>query len=320
MSHAHPHAPGQSCGHDHSHDHGHDHDHAPTVTSDNERRVFFVMVLTIGFMIVEAVGGLWAGSLALLADAGHMLTDSAALLLSWLAFRMARKSPDPLRSYGYHRFQILAAFANGLALFIIAGGIVVAAILRLFQPAEIMGLPMMVIAATGLVVNIAGFWILSRGEQDNLNMRSALLHIMGDLLGSVAAIVAAGIIMATGWVPIDPILSVLVSLLILRGAWTVLRKSGHILLQGTPDGIDAARIGAAVSDIPGVTDVHDVHAWSLTDERKVLTLHAVIAPTSDQPQMMKAIQALLKERFAIEHATIQLEFSAADCDPCEAGH
>ncbi len=313
------HAHSGPCDH-HDHDHDHGHSHAPEVTSDNERRIFWVMILTMGFMVVEAVGGWLSGSLALLADAGHMLTDSAALLLAWLAFRIAKKSPDPQRSYGYHRFQILAAFANGLALFVIAAGIVGAALVRLWHPVEVMGGAMFAIAATGLVVNIIGFWVLSRGERDNLNMKGAALHIMGDLLGSVAAIVAAGIIMVTGWMPIDPILSVLVSLLILRGAWTIIRKSSHILLQGTPDGIDAARIGAAVGDLPGVTDVHDVHAWSLTDQRKVLTLHAVLTPGLDQTEMMRKIHAVLKDRFGIEHATIQLEYSAEDCSPCEGVH
>ena len=187
---------------DHS---GHDHSHAPTVTMNNERRVFWVMLLTGGFMVVEAAGGLISGSLALLADAGHMLTDTAALALSWFAFRMARKPADPKRSFGYHRFQILAAFANGMTLFAIVAWIIIEALSRLLHPVEVQGLPMISIAAVGLVINILGFWILSRGEKENLNIRGAALHVMGDLLGSVAAIAAALIILTTGWLPIDPI-------------------------------------------------------------------------------------------------------------------
>jgi cobalt-zinc-cadmium efflux system protein len=289
------------------------------VTSANERRVFWVMVLTSGFMIVEAAGGLLSGSLALLADAGHMLADSAALTLAWFAFRIARKSPDPKRSYGYHRFQILAAFANGLALFAIAAWIIIEAALRLANPVEIEAGPMMAVAAMGLLVNIAGLWILSRAEQDNLNIKGAALHIMGDLLGSGAAIAAAGVILITGWMPIDPILSVLVSVLILRGAWGLVRRSSHILLQGVPEGIDAARIGAALGDISGVTDVHDVHAWSLTNERPIVTLHAVMEQGADQTEVLHEIHSVLRLRFGIEHATVQLEYSSIECVPCEAG-
>ncbi|MGB4107396.1 MAG: cation diffusion facilitator family transporter [Alphaproteobacteria bacterium] len=294
--------------HDHTHEEGeHHHDHVPKVSLSNERRVFWVMVLTGGFMVVEAVGGILSGSLALLADAGHMLTDTAALALAWFAFRIGNRPADPKRSFGYHRFQILAAFANGLILFAIAGWIVIEAVRRLLDPSEIHGISMIAVAAVGLLVNIIGFWIMSRGEKENLNIRSAALHVMGDLLGSVAAIIAAGIILLTGWLPIDPILSVLVALLILRSAWAIIKQSSHILLQGTPEGLDPARIGAALGDIEGVFDVHDVHAWSLTNERPVVTLHTVLDETADYNSTLQKINNVLKEKFGIEHATIQLE-------------
>ena len=305
MTHKHDHE------HDHDHhgseNHDHDHSHAPTVTLSNERRVFWVMVLTGGFMIVEAAGGLLSGSLALLADAGHMLTDTAALALSWFAFRLGRRPADPKRSFGYHRFQILAAFANGLTLFAIAGWIVIEAIGRLLHPVEVQGVPMMTIAAIGLLINVVGFWILSRGEKENLNIKGAALHVMGDLLGSVAAITAAGIILWTGWMPIDPILSVLVAVLILRSAWAIIKQSSHILLEGTPDGMDAARIGVALSEVSGVVDIHHVHAWSLTNERPIVTLHAVLDQTADHNVTLDKLHGVLKERFGIEHATIQIE-------------
>ncbi len=295
---------------DHTHTHSekeHDHDHAPTVSLSNERRVFWVMVLTGGFMVVEAVGGILSGSLALLADAGHMLTDTAALALAWFAFRIGNRPADPKRSFGYHRFQILAAFANGLTLFAIAGWIIIEAVRRLLDPSEIHGVSMIAVAAIGLLVNIIGFWIMSRGEKENLNIRSAALHVMGDLLGSIAAIIAAGIILLTGWLPIDPILSVLVALLILRSAWAIIKQSSHILLQGTPEGLDPARIGAALGDIDGVSDVHDVHAWSLTNERPIVTLHTVLDETADYNSTLQKINSVLKEKFGIEHATIQME-------------
>jgi len=308
--------------HEHAHDHhGHDHahHHAVAVTRANERRVFWVMMLTGGFMGVEVAGGLLSGSLALLADAGHMLADTAALALAWFAFRIARRPADARRSFGYHRFQILAAFANGLALFAIAGWIVIEAVIRLLSPVEVMGWPMMLIAAVGLIVNIIGFAILAKNADHNLNIRGAALHVMGDMLGSVAAIIAAIIILATGWMPIDPILSVLVSLIILRSAWTIVKESAHILLEGTPSGIDPARIGATLKDIYGVNDVHHVHAWALTSERPMITLHAVVADGVDHNAVLAQINQVLRDRFSIEHATVQIEHGQSPCDPDHAG-
>lgn len=301
--------------HDHKHEKGdgHDHSHTPKVTLNNESRVFWVMILTGGFMFVEAAGGILSGSLALLADAGHMLTDTAALALSWFAFRMARKPADPKRSFGYHRFQILAAFANGLTLFAIAAWIFIEALERLYNPVEILGLPMISIAAVGLLINILGFWILSRGEKENLNIKGAALHVMGDLLGSVAAIAAAVVIITTGWTPIDPILSVFVAILILRSAWAIIKQSSHILLEGTPDGMDAASIGVALGEIAGIKDIHHVHAWSLTNEKPVVTLHAVLEDTANQNEMLSKMNDILKSRFGFEHATIQIEYGANIC-------
>ena len=303
---AHAHSPER---HDHAgHDHGAGpHRHAPTVTAESERKVFHVMLLTGGFMLAEVVGGLISGALALLADAGHMLTDFASLLLAWLAFRLARRPADALRSYGWHRFEVLAAFVNGLSLFAISAWIVVEAAQRLFAPVEVLGGTMLAVAAAGLAVNAAAFWVLNRGGGENLNVRGAAVHVMGDLLGSVAAIAAAMIILWTGWTPIDPILSALVALLILRSAWTVTRASGHILLEGTPAGIDAARIGAALRTVPGVQDVHHVHAWSLTGERRMVTLHAVVDDAADQNGTVADISRILRERFGLDHATVQVE-------------
>lgn len=265
------------------------------------------MLLTGGFMLAEVVGGVLSGSLALLADAGHMLTDFASLALAWVSFRVGRRLADPQRSYGYHRVQVLAAFVNGISLFAIAAWIVVEAIGRLMDPIDVLGGPMLVVAALGLLVNVAAFWILHRGGSDNLNVRGAALHVLGDLLGSVGAVAAALVILWTGWTPIDPILSAVVALPILRGAWRVTKESGHILLEGTPDGIDAARVGAAVRSVPGVVDVHHVHAWSLTTERPMLTLHAVVEDEADGNDVLAAINAVLRERLGVDHATVQIE-------------
>jgi cobalt-zinc-cadmium efflux system protein len=286
-----------------AHTHHHDHAHGAS-----ERRVFWVMVLTFAFMIIEAIGGLISGSLALLADAGHMLTDAAALALAWFAFRIARKPSDPLRTFGYHRFQVLAAFTNALALIGIALWIFVEAIRRLTEPVEILATPMLAIAVAGLIVNVIAFSVLHGGDRDNLNLNAAMLHVLGDLLGSVAAIAAALVILGWGWMQIDPILSLLVALIVLRGAVKLVRRSGHILLEGSPDDFDVEEMRTAlIEDIEAVTDIHHVHAWSLTTERPLITLHAVVRADADYSAVLTRLQTLLAERFGVDHATIQLE-------------
>ncbi|MDX1541722.1 MAG: cation diffusion facilitator family transporter [Geminicoccaceae bacterium] len=282
----------------------HDHDHQ----TGDERRVFFAMLLTGGFMLAEVVGGLIAGSLALLADAGHMLTDTAALALAFAAFRVARRGHDQKRTYGYHRFQVLAAFINGLTLILIVGGIAVEAVRRLAEPVEVEGGLMLVIAVAGLVVNIVAFAVLHRGSSENLNVQGAALHVLGDLLGSLAAIAAALVILWTGWMPIDPLLSILVALLIARSAWFLVRKSGHILLEGAPDWLDVGELRETlVEAVPEVRDVHHVHVWMLTSERPLMTLHAVIEGEADPIRCLQAIQRVLDDRYGIGHATVQIE-------------
>ncbi|MFQ6023096.1 MAG: cation diffusion facilitator family transporter [Acidiferrobacterales bacterium] len=277
-------------------------------TLGNERRVFWAMLLTGSFMVTEVIGGMLSGSLALLSDAGHMLTDFVSLVLAWAAFRLGRKQSDIRRSYGYHRFQVLAAFVNGVALFAIAGWIVFEAAQRLTNPIEVLARPMLVIASLGLLVNIIAFMILQSGNQADLNVRGATLHVISDLLGSIAAITASLVILWTGWMPIDPILSVVVVVLILRAAYTVVKKSGHILLEGTPENVDPGdlrdRLKAAV---PAITDVHHIHIWSLTGERPVLTLHAVLVDGANHDEALAALHESLERIFGISHATIQLE-------------
>ncbi len=306
---------------DHAHDHaGHGHRHGPgghhpPVTADSERRVIWVMLLTGGFMLAEVAGGLVSGSLALLADAGHMLTDVASLSLAWTAFRLARRPADTRRSYGWYRVEVLAAFVNGLTLFAVAGWIVVEAVERFRDPVAVMGQPMLVIAVLGLLVNTLGLWILHRGGGENLNVRGAALHVLGDMLGSVGAIAAALIILWTGWTPIDPILSVVVALLVLRSAWAIVKDAGHILLEGTPDGLDAARIKAAAKAVPGVLDIHHVHAWSLTGERSMVTLHAVVEDAANQNEVVAAIGSVLEQRLGVAHATVQVERGGGGSTP-----
>ncbi|SHF68679.1 cobalt-zinc-cadmium efflux system protein [Modicisalibacter ilicicola DSM 19980] len=302
----------------HDPDHAHAHEHAPAVTADSEKRVFWAMLLTAGFMLAEIVGGIVSGSLALLADAGHMFSDSASLAMALAAFRLSARSPDPRRTFGYRRFQVLAAFVNGLTLFAIALWIFYSAIERLMSPVEVMAGPMMIIAIIGLFVNIVAFVILHRGDSGNLNLRGAAMHVLGDLLGSVAAIAAALIIMFTGWNAADPILSVLAAGLILRAAWQILRRSSHTLLEGTPDGVEVAEIRTALESIEEVESLHDVHLWGLTPQDPLLSLHLVVRDGADHAGVLRQAYKLLRERFGITHATLQLEGEACltggDCE------
>lgn len=281
------------------------HDHAHGA---NERSVGMAALLTGTFMFAEVIGGLLAGSLALIADAGHMLTDFASLALAWVGFRLARRPADWKRTYGFDRFSVLVAFVNGLTLFVIAIWIAVEAWHRLSQPIEILGGLMFWIALAGLIVNILAFLILQRGDTANLNILAAALHVVGDLLGSVAAIVASLVIMGTGWMPIDPILSVLVALIILRSASKIVRESGHILLEGSPSDVDVHAISDdLVMAVDAVEDVHHVHVWSITQERRMATLHARIRPGSKTTNVVAAIKDRLKDEFGIGHATIEIE-------------
>ena len=286
----------------------HHHDHHHPSGGDNARRVFWAMLLTGGFMGVEAAGGLLSGSLALLADAGHMLTDFAALALTWLGFRIARRPADRNRSYGYHRFEVLAAFVNGIALFAIVGWIAYTALQRLLTPVEILAGAMLSIALLGLIVNIIALRLLHGGDRANLNLRGATVHVWGDLIGSLAAIVAALVILGTGWRAIDPLLSLLVCGLILKSAWSIVSDSGHILLEGTPEEIDTDRLSLELRQaVPEVQDVHHVHVWALTPQHRLLTLHITIARDSNQDRVLETVKLFLLERWKVDHSTIQVE-------------
>ena len=296
----------------------HDHSSQSTHTHGaNERRIVVAAVLTGGFMFVEAAGGVFAGSLALLADAGHMVADFASLALAWYGFRLARRPADWKRSYGYDRFSVLIAFVNGIALFVIAAWVIYEARQRLGEHPVVLAGPMFWVALAGLAANIVSFWVLQGGDRKNLNIRAAALHVLGDLLGSLAALIAAVVIMTTDWTPIDPILSVLVAVIILRSAWRVVSESGHILLEGTPSGINA---GDVVDDLratfPAIADVHHVHIWSITQERPMLTMHMRLKENDPPERIVAAVKRRLAERFNISHATIEVEFEdCSEADP-----
>jgi cobalt-zinc-cadmium efflux system protein len=290
------------------------------VDANNERRVGLAATLTGAFMFAEIAGGILAGSLALLADAGHMLTDFASLALAWFGFRLARRPADWKRTYGFDRFQILVAFTNGLALFAIAGWIIYEGIERLMNPPEVSGGIMVVVATFGLLVNIVAFVVLQGADRENLNIRGAAIHVLGDLLGSVAALAAGAVILMTGWMPIDPLLSLLVAAIIVRSGWYVVADSGHILLEGAPHELDTRAIGPdLVANVDGVEEVHHVHVWSITQRRRIATLHACICEGEDQDRMVRRIKARLKDEFGLDHATVEIERGTCADAPSAAG-
>jgi len=296
----------------------HDHSHAHLPQDANARRLLIAFSVTALFMLLEVIGGIISGSLALLADAGHMLTDAAALLVALLAVQFARRPPDAHRTFGWLRLTTLAAFVNALALVVITLFIFWEAIMRFRHPEPVAGGLMLTIAFAGLVANLLSFWVLHRGsEEKNLNVRAAALHVMGDLLGSVGAIIAALVILWTGWTPVDPILSVLVSALVLRSAWRLLKESVNELLEGAPRSVDIAALKRKLTRaVPEVRDIHHVHIW-LVGEKPLMTLHVQVVPPHDHDALLGRIHHFLAHEYQIAHATVQMEYqpcSGLDCD------
>ncbi|MCX7564447.1 cation diffusion facilitator family transporter [Xanthomonadaceae bacterium XH05] len=291
----------------HAHDHDHVHSHAPVPTSGNQRSILLALVLTATFMAVEVAGGLIAGSLALIADAGHMLTDAAALALAWAGFHFGKRPSTARKTFGYQRLEVLAGFVNALTLLALVLWVAWEAILRLQSPSPVLAGPMLAVAALGLIVNIVVFLILRRADTSHVNIRGAMLHVMGDLLGSVTAIVGAIFIHFTGWTPIDSILSLLIVLLIVRSAWSLLKNSLHILLEGVPPDVDIPSLEKhLVSTVEGVERVDHVHVWSITSGQPAATLEAGIRPQSDPRVVTRAIKRALAEDFGIAHSTVEI--------------
>jgi cobalt-zinc-cadmium efflux system protein len=315
--HTHVHGPGQGHDHDHhrlEHDAQHGHAHG---SGASETALLWALWITAGFMIAEAIGGWIAGSLALMADAAHMLADAGALAMSYAAVRAASRPASELMSYGHHRWQVLAAFVNGLALLVLSLWIVIEAAHRLIAPALIQPQIMMAVAGLGVVANLMSYFVLSRGER-TLNVRSALLHVAADVLGNIGALLAGLLIFLAHWTPIDPILSLITAILIVRGGYRVTRESAHILLEGTPAAFDAGAVEQQIkAAVPTVAAVHHVHVWSLTDERPMMTLHVVLRAGADPTACLAGVQGVLRARLNIVHATVQIE--TAPCgDDCGA--
>jgi cobalt-zinc-cadmium efflux system protein len=288
----------------HHHHSGDQHSHSNT---NNRNILLTALILTSCFMLVEVVGGLLSGSLALIADAGHMLTDAGALLLAFSAVSWSNKPADKKRTFGYARLQVLAAFTNGIALIALTIWIIVEAVGRFQNPQPIESLAMFMVALIGLVVNLLVFKLLHGASEGNINIRGAMLHVMGDLLGSVGAIIAAIMIYFRGWLWADPILSVLVSLLILKSAWRLIKESAHILLEGSPGDLDIEAIKRSLVALDKVDNIHHVHLWCLNEQKTMISLHANIAPSQTPDMILGSIKEVLREQYNIEHATIQIE-------------
>ncbi len=290
---------------------GHDHSHGPGAYRGADRKALLIAAgLTTVFMVVEAVGGLLTGSLALLADAGHMLSDSFSLFLALAAVLLAARPATSRRTFGYKRAEILAALANGVLLVVVSVWIIVEAIGRLGDPVEILGGEMLVIAVAGLAINLLAAWVLSRSGGDSLNVKAALRHVIADVAGSVGVIVAAVIIILTGWQQADALVSILISVMIAASAWSILRESVDVLLEAAPGGLDTEEIGYAMAAQPTVEQVHDLHVWQITSGFPMLSAHVLVSQGADCHGARRALEAQLLERFEIEHTTLQVEHVA----------
>lgn len=297
-------------GHSHGHDHGHGHDrgHSENRSGQNQR-LLWGFGLTAGYMVAEVVGGWWTGSLALLADAGHMLSDAASLLLAIFAIWVAQRPPNRRRTYGYHRIEILAALVQASALFVVAWHIFEAAIFRLKDPPEVNGLPMLMVACGGLLVNLVILKIL-HGDHHNVNVRGAWLHVMSDTLGSLGAITSGILVWGWGLRWADPAASLMIAVLVAFSAWPLLKQTLGILMESAPLHIDVAEVKTAMESQPGVTQVHDLHVWTLTQGRDCLSGHVVVAVGQPKNDILRGLRQLLHDRFGLEHVTLQLEEEA----------
>lgn len=301
--------------HSHHHDHDHHHGHAHGGSDKRERRLLFAFGLTTITMVAEAVGGWVSGSLALLADAGHMLVDAAALMFAWLGAHFARRPADSLRSFGYARLEVLVGYTNSLTQILLVAWIAYEAVTRFLNPAPILSGTMLVVALGGLLVNLFVLRVLGGHDHDDLNTAAARLHVIGDLLGSVGAVSAALVVRYFDWLWADPAISVFVSALILVNAWRLLRRSAHILLEGVPEGMDAAAVSSRLeAEIEDVRQLHHVHLWQLGSGQRMATLHARLQEGGDPDRAIESIQTALREHFGVSHATVQIE--ATDC--CQA--
>ena len=285
----------------------HNHSHRHRRAGDSSRRLRLVLVLTALYMLAEVIGAWWTGSLALLADAGHMFTDVAALVLALIAVWFGSRPATSSKTFGYYRLEIIAALVNGVALVVISLFIFYGAYERWLSPPVIRSGPMIVIAVGGLAVNLICAWILHARHEVDLNLRGAWMHVMGDALGSVAAILAGVCMSLFGWYEADAVFSVLISLLIIWGSVRLIKESTNVLLEGTPAHINLAAVEHVILDTKGVADVHDLHVWTITSGREALSAHVIHAESISQPDLLRELRTKLHDRFGVDHLTIQME-------------
>jgi len=304
---AHGHGHAHAHAHAHAHGLGHAHGGAAKPGAGHERRLLWTLALAAAYMLAEAVGGWLTGSLALLADAGHMLSDVAALGLSVFAIRIARRPPTPTRTYGHHRTEILAALVNGAMLVAISIYIVVEACRRLGAPPEVNAPVMMAVAGGGLLFNIVGLQLLAAGREESLNVRGAWLHVATDALGSLQTIIAGALIWWLGWRWADPVASIVIALLVIWSSWSLLRDAVAVLMEGVPRHLDVVAVRDALAGVDGVTGVHDLHVWTITSGREALSAHLVVGESSARARTLEEVRGTLADRFGITHVTVQLE-------------
>lgn len=298
-----------SAEHGHGHGSGHEgHDHT---AGANARSLTIALALTGGFLLVELWGAWYFNSLALLSDAGHMFTDVAALAIALAAIRIGQRPADNRRTYGYRRFEVLAAAFNAVLLFVVAGYVLYEGIARFFAPEPVGSLGMLVVASVGLLVNLVSMRVLTAGKDASLNVKGAYLEVWADMLGSIGVISGAFVIWLTGWAWVDPVVAIAIGLWVLPRAWVLLRDTTHVLLQGVPRGIELDAVRGAITAVPGVAGVHDLHVWSMAGSDVSLTAHVTLSPDGVSEATRKAVAAMLAERFGIAHATIQPE-----AEPC----
>lgn len=296
--------PGHDHGHTTGHSHGHDHNHGAGASAG---RLAGALAVTGSFLLVELLGAWWFDSLALLADAGHMFTDTAALAIALAAVRIGQRPADERRTFGYRRFEVLAAALNALLLFVVAGYILYEGASRLISPRPVHSWGMLGIAVAGLVSNLISMRILAGGRSDSLNIRGAYLEVWADMLGSLGVIVGAVLIMVTGWSWIDPVVAILLGVWVLPRTWHLLRDTLNILLQGVPRGVDLAEVRAHMQAVPGVRDVHDLHLWSIAGDDRSLTAHVTLESAADAELVRRSLCEMLDDRHGIAHTTIQTE-------------
>lgn len=281
--------------------------------SQDRRALVLSLTLVFIFFLVELVGGLWTNSLALISDAGHMFSDVGALLFSLVAITWAAKPPTPAKTFGYHRLEILAALINGLVLWGICGIIFFEAYQRLWEPPAVKSGPMLLIAGTGLVVNIISAWLLFPSQERSINLRSAFLHVVADGLGSVVAITASLAMLWRGWYWFDPLASLLIGILIITGSWRLIQEALEILMEATPRHLDIQAVAQTLEEVPGVKSIHDLHIWTITSGLYALSVHAVVNGSRRRDDVRCEMAAVLKEDFGLEHTTIQIEEEATAC-------